>query len=105
MCACWACVPSRPSSPVHHEVLRSLPALLDLCVDGNPFTAPCNNPHLAASTAAAVAVTAAAVGGSSGPGRRQQPQSCWCREAVLVAVCAPSLLMLDGRNVSCVGAY
>jgi hypothetical protein len=67
-------------------VLRQLPCLLDLCVDGNPCTAASNNPQLASRAAAAPACTS--------DGR------AWHREAVLQAACTPALLMLDGKAVS-----
>jgi hypothetical protein len=68
-------------------VLRQLPCLLDLCVDGNPCTAAANNPQLASRAAATPACAA--------DGR------AWHREAVLLAACTPALLMLDGQTVSC----
>lgn len=73
--------------------LQQLLSLLDLCVDGNPFTTADRQPHSAA----------AAGGGSSGTrcaGSSGSSSTCWYRDAVLAAACTPSLLMLDGQPVS-----
>lgn len=73
--------------------LQQLP-LLDLCVDGNPFTAPSRQPQLADRASGGGFGPGGGVGGGPGVGRQ------WYREAVLAAACNPCLLMLDGQPVS-----